>query len=49
MYVTIRLINPNYATEVVKQVLRSTIATTKNHLTYYHTNTIPSYQQSIQT
>ena len=37
----IRLINQNYKKEAVNQVLRSTIVTTKNHLTYHCTNTIP--------
>ena len=41
--------NRNYTKEVVKQVLRSSIVTTKNHLTYHCTNMIPSYQQSIGT
>ena len=45
----IRIINLNYAKEVAKQVLRSAVVTTKNHLTYHCTNMTASYQQNIGT
>ena len=44
----IRLINQNYKKEAVNQVLKSTIVTTKNHLTYHCANTIPSYQKEYR-
>ena len=45
----IRAVKRNFTKEVSKQVLRRSIVTTKNHLTYHCTNTIPSYQLNIGT
>ena len=46
---TIRIKKGNYKKEVAKQILRSAIVATKNHLAYHFINMIPSYQQNIGT
>ena len=50
-YATISCNDKNYKAKLynAKQVLRSSVVTTKNHLTYHCINMTPSYQQNIGT